>query len=60
MDAWIKLVFDGDGVDAILPQLAVLAGFGAVLGVAAARRLRAALTGSVGSHPARQPAPAAA
>jgi ABC-2 type transport system permease protein len=60
MDAWIKLVFDGDGVDAILPQLAVLAGFGAVLGVAAARRLRTALTGSVGSHPARQPAPAAA
>jgi ABC-2 type transport system permease protein len=60
MDAWIKLVFDGDGVDAILPQLAVLAGFGAVLGVAAARRLRAALTGSVGSHAARQPAPAAA
>jgi ABC-2 type transport system permease protein len=44
MDAWIKLVFDGDGLGAILPQLAVLAGFAALLGVSAARRLRAALT----------------
>jgi ABC-2 type transport system permease protein len=60
MDAWIKLVFDGEGAGAILPQLAVLAGFAVVLGVAAARRLRTALTGSVGSHAARQPAPATA
>ncbi len=44
MDAWIKLVFDGDGVDAIVPQLAVLAAFAAVLGVLAARWLRTALT----------------
>jgi ABC-2 type transport system permease protein len=43
MDAWIKLVFDGGGLSAIVPQLAVLAGFAAVLGVVAARRLRSAL-----------------
>jgi ABC-2 type transport system permease protein len=60
MDAWIKLVFDGDGVGAILPQLAVLAGFAVVLGLAAARRLRTALTGSVGSYAPHQPAPATA
>ena len=44
MDAWIKLVFAGDSVAAIVPQLAVLAAFAAVLGVFAARRLRTALT----------------
>ncbi|MGH9228082.1 MAG: ABC transporter permease [Acidimicrobiales bacterium] len=44
MDAWITLVFDGDGVGAIVPQLAVLAGFAVALGVSAARRLRTALT----------------
>jgi ABC-2 type transport system permease protein len=55
MDAWIKLVFDGDGVGAIVPQLAVLTAFAAVLGVGAARRLRAALTGPAAR---RAPAPA--
>ncbi len=57
MDAWVKLVFDGDGVGAIVPQLAVLAGFAAVLGVSAARRLRTALTGPT---VARRSAPASA
>ena len=44
MDAWIALVFDGDGVAAILPELAVLLAFAVVLGLLARRRLRAALT----------------
>jgi ABC-2 type transport system permease protein len=44
MDAWTKLIFDGDGVAGIVPQLAVLTGFAAVLGLAAARRLRSVLT----------------
>jgi linearmycin/streptolysin S transport system permease protein len=44
MDAWIGLVFDGDGVRAIAGDLAVLAGFAAVLGLLASRRLRRALT----------------
>lgn len=44
MDAWITLVFDRQGVGAIAVELAVLAGFALVLGVAAARRLRTALT----------------
>jgi linearmycin/streptolysin S transport system permease protein len=44
MDAWIGLVFDGDSVAGIVPQLAVLAGFAVVLGWAAARRLRSAIT----------------
>ena len=44
MDAWIGLVFDGDGVGGIAVPLAVLAGFAAVVGVSAARRLRTALT----------------
>ncbi|MGH9112763.1 MAG: ABC transporter permease [Acidimicrobiales bacterium] len=44
MDAWIKLVFDGDSVGAIVPQLAVLAAFAAVLSVIAARSLRTAIT----------------
>jgi ABC-2 type transport system permease protein len=44
MDAWIGLVFDGDGVGAIAGDLAVLAGFAAVLGLLASRRLRRALT----------------
>jgi len=44
MDAWIELVFDGDGVGAIAGDLAVLAGFAAVLGLLASRRLRRALT----------------
>ncbi|MGH9193438.1 MAG: ABC transporter permease [Acidimicrobiales bacterium] len=57
MDAWVKLVFDGDGVGAIVPQLAVLAGFAAVLGVSAARRLRTALTGPTAR---RGPVPASA
>jgi ABC-2 type transport system permease protein len=44
MDAWTKLIFDGDSVAGIVPQLAVLTGFAAVLGLAAARRLRSVLT----------------
>src|SRR5690606_12589463 len=44
MDAWIALVFDGEGVDGIVLELAVLAGFALVLGIAATRRLRTALT----------------
>jgi ABC-2 type transport system permease protein len=44
MDGWIELVFDGEGVAAIVPELAVLAGFAVVLGLLAARRLRTALT----------------
>jgi ABC-2 type transport system permease protein len=43
MDAWIELVYDGGGLSAIATQLAVLAGFAAVLGVVAARRLRSAV-----------------
>jgi ABC-2 type transport system permease protein len=43
MDAWIKLVFDGDSVTGIVPQLAVLTGFAVVLGLAAARRLRSVI-----------------
>jgi ABC-2 type transport system permease protein len=44
MDAWIGLILDGDGVTAILPELAVLTGFAVVLGLIAARRLRSVLT----------------
>lgn len=44
MDAWIRLVFEHEGLAAIAPQLAVLAGFAAALGLAAAWRLRRALT----------------
>jgi ABC-2 type transport system permease protein len=44
MDGWIGLIFDGEGVAGIAPQLAVLAGFAVVLGLAARRRLRRALT----------------
>ncbi|HKE76683.1 MAG TPA: ABC transporter permease [Acidimicrobiales bacterium] len=44
MDAWGDLIFGGDGVVQILPQLAVLAGFAAALGLLAAWRLRKALT----------------
>jgi ABC-2 type transport system permease protein len=44
MDAWIRLVFEGDGVAGILPQLAVLIGFAVVIGAVAARRLRSVLT----------------
>jgi ABC-2 type transport system permease protein len=44
MDAWIGLVFDGDSVAGILPQLAVLTGFAVVIGALAARRLRSVLT----------------
>jgi ABC-2 type transport system permease protein len=45
MDGWIALVFDGDGVGAIVPQLAVLAAFAIVLALAARWRLLRALTG---------------
>jgi ABC-2 type transport system permease protein len=44
MDAWIGLVFDGDGVADVAPRLAVLLGFVAVFGVVATHRLRAVLT----------------
>jgi ABC-2 type transport system permease protein len=44
MDAWIALVFDRSGVAGIAVELAVLAAFAAVLGLAARRRLRRALT----------------
>jgi ABC-2 type transport system permease protein len=44
MDAWIELVFDGDSVAGIVPQLVVLTGFAVVLGLAAARRLRSTIT----------------
>ena len=44
MDAWIRLVFEHEGLAAIAPQLAVLAGFAGALGLAAAWRLRRALT----------------
>lgn len=44
MDAWIELVFGGEGVGGIVVELAVLAGFASVLAVLAARRLRQVLT----------------
>lgn len=44
MDGWIALVFDGEGVGGIVPQLAVLAAFAVVLGLAARWRLLRALT----------------
>jgi ABC-2 type transport system permease protein len=44
MDAWMGLVFDGDGVAGIAVDLAVLAGFAAALGLLATWRLRRALT----------------
>jgi ABC-2 type transport system permease protein len=44
MDAWITLIFEGKGVGAIVPDLAALAGFALVLGLAARWRLRRALT----------------
>jgi ABC-2 type transport system permease protein len=44
MDGWVALIFDGEGVGGIVPQLAVLAGFALVLGLLARTRLRRALT----------------
>jgi ABC-2 type transport system permease protein len=44
MDAWIGLIFEGDGVGAIAPQLAVLAAFAVGLALLARHRLRRALT----------------
>jgi ABC-2 type transport system permease protein len=44
MDAWIELVFGGEGVGGIVAELAVLAGFAVVLAVLAGRRLRQVLT----------------
>lgn len=44
MDAWITLIFEGKGVSAIALELAALAGFALVLGLAARWRLRRALT----------------
>lgn len=44
MDAWIALVFEGQGVGDIAVELAVLAGFAVVLGLLARRVLRTALT----------------
>jgi ABC-2 type transport system permease protein len=45
MDAWQELIFDGGGLRAILPELAVLAGSAAVLSVVAVRRLRHSVVG---------------
>lgn len=45
MDAWIALVLEGEGLAAIVPELAVLAGFAVVVGVVAAHRLRVTVTG---------------
>jgi ABC-2 type transport system permease protein len=44
MDAWIGLIFEGDGVGGIAVELAVLAAFAVGLGLLARRRLRRALT----------------
>ncbi|HLT70459.1 MAG TPA: ABC transporter permease [Acidimicrobiales bacterium] len=44
MDAWIDLVLDDGGLADVAVELAVLAGFTAVLGLLAARQLRRALT----------------
>lgn len=44
MDGWNDLVFDGEGLAAIAPELAVLAGYAVVLVAVAAWRLRVALT----------------
>jgi ABC-2 type transport system permease protein len=44
MDAWGDLIFGGDGVARIAPDLGVLAGFAAAFGLLAAWRLRRALT----------------
>ena len=44
MDAWIALIFEGEGVGAIAGELAVLAGYAVVLGLVARGRLRRALT----------------
>jgi ABC-2 type transport system permease protein len=44
MDAWIALVFEGEGVGGIAVDLAVLAGFALVLGLVAHRQLLRALT----------------
>jgi ABC-2 type transport system permease protein len=45
MDAWQELIFDGAGLRAILPELAVLAGAAAVLSVVAVRLLRRSVVG---------------
>ncbi|HEX6423298.1 MAG TPA: ABC transporter permease [Acidimicrobiales bacterium] len=45
MDAWIALIFEGEGLGGIAGELAVLAGYAVVLGVVARRRLLRALTG---------------
>jgi ABC-2 type transport system permease protein len=43
MDAWLDLIWDGEGLGAIWPDLAVLAGFATALLTLAAWRLRVAL-----------------
>lgn len=45
MDAWAEIMFDGAGLSAVLPNLAVLAGASVVLGLLAARTLRVRLLG---------------
>jgi ABC-2 type transport system permease protein len=45
MDGWVDLVFDGESAVAVLPEVAVLLAYGAVLGVIATKLLRRALTG---------------
>ena len=45
MDAWRALIFDGEGVAGILPQLGVLAAMALVFGGLAARGLRRAVVG---------------
>jgi hypothetical protein len=44
MDAWMALVFEGEGLGAVAVDLSVLAGFAVVLGLAARWRLPRALT----------------
>lgn len=44
MDAWLDLIWDGEGLGAIWPDLAMLAGFAAALLALATWRLRVALT----------------
>ncbi len=45
MDGWSELIFDGGSLLDILPNLAVLAGIAAVVGLLAVRQLRRAVTG---------------
>jgi ABC-2 type transport system permease protein len=45
MDGWQELIFEGNGLADILPNLAVLAGAGLLVGLLAVRQLRRAVFG---------------